>query len=96
MGLSILIPIYNYNVTLLVQSLTEQLTKTGKEGEIILFDDGSTSFISSNRLVENNSFVSFHRSEINEGRMATRRKLSDLARYNYLLFIDCDKKTGRL
>jgi hypothetical protein len=26
------------------------------------------------------------------GRMASRQKLSDLARYNYLLFLDCDSK----
>lgn len=90
MGLSILIPVYNYNVTSLVQALATQLTKTGKEGEIILLDDSSTSFISNNKLLENISFVSFHRNERNEGRMAARLKLSELARYSHLLFIDCD------
>jgi glycosyltransferase involved in cell wall biosynthesis len=89
-GLSILIPVYNYNVTSLVQTLAVQLTKTAKEGEIILLDDGSTSFVSENQLLQTIPFVSFHRNEKNEGRMVARQRLSELAQYDHFLFIDCD------
>jgi len=40
--LSILIPVYNFNVTQLVQTLAEQCAATGEAYEIICFDDGST------------------------------------------------------
>jgi hypothetical protein len=92
-GLSILIPVYNYNVSSLVKTLAAQLIKTGKEGEIILLDDGSSkAIITSNQPLQDIPFVSFHQNEKNEGRMVARQKLSGLARYNYLLFLDCDSE----
>lgn len=93
MGLSILIPVYNFDVSSLVNELTAQLIVTGKEGEIILLDDGSDpSYITPNQLLEQNAAVSFHRNMKNEGRMASRQRLSGLARYEYLLFLDCDSE----
>jgi glycosyltransferase involved in cell wall biosynthesis len=90
-GLSILIPVYNFDVSSLVTELTAQLTATGKEGEIILLDDGSDlEFISCNQLLQNKSSVSFHRNLKNEGRMASRLLLSQFARFDYFLFLDCD------
>ena len=95
-GLSILIPVYNFNVTSLVQALSAQLVRTGKEGEIILLDDGSDGFaLTANQSLENIQAVLFYRHEKNEGRMQTRQKLSGLARYEYLLFLDCDSKIIR-
>ena len=93
MGLSILIPVYNFNVTSLVQALSAQLVSAEKEGEIILLDDGSDGFaLTANQSLENIQAVLFYRHERNEGRMQTRQKLSGLARYEYLLFLDCDSK----
>lgn len=93
MGLSILIPVYNYNVSSLVKSLAAQLNKSGKEAEIILLDDGSdTNTVSVNQDLQNISFVSFYRNDKNEGRILARKKLATLARYNYLLFLDCDSE----
>jgi glycosyltransferase involved in cell wall biosynthesis len=90
-GLSVLIPIYNFNVTSLVQSLAGQLQKSGKEGEIILLDDGSASnSVNVNRSLQNIPSVKFYKNEKNEGRMLARQKLSSLARFDYLLFLDCD------
>jgi glycosyltransferase involved in cell wall biosynthesis len=90
-GLSILIPVYNYNVTSLVQALAGQLIKTGKTGEIILLDDGSDSpLVSFNQSLQNIPSVSFYQNDNNQGRMAARQKLSSLASYNHLLFLDCD------
>ncbi len=91
MGLSVLIPVYNFNVTSLVQSLAGQLQESGKEGEIILLDDGSYSdLLNVNQSLQNIPSVKFYKNEKNEGRMLARQKLSTLARYNYLLFLDCD------
>ncbi len=93
MGLSILIPVYNYNVTSLVRALSAQLLKTGNEGEIILLDDGSeTGALTTNQSLQNIPSVLFYRNESNEGRMLARQKLSGLARYGYLLFLDCDSE----
>jgi glycosyltransferase involved in cell wall biosynthesis len=90
-GLSVLIPVYNYNVTSLVHALSAQLEKTGKEGEIILLDDGSSDdTILANQSLQNISYVRFFRNEKNEGRMLARQKLSTLARFEWLLFLDCD------
>lgn len=93
MGLSILIPVYNYNVTSLVQALSAQLISTGKQGEIILLDDGSqTAFIDCNKSLADTELVSFHTNTTNQGRTASRKKLSSLAQYDYLLFLDCDSE----
>ncbi len=92
-GLSILIPVYNINVTSLVQALIAQLEKTGNEGEIILLDDGSDKFtLTANPSLQNIPAVFLYRNERNEGRMPARQKLSGLARYEYLLFLDCDSE----
>jgi len=92
-SLSILIPVYNFDVISLVKELTTQLSKSGKEGEIILLDDASLpSIISANAVLQELPAVSFFYNEKNEGRMASRQRLSQIARYDYLLFLDCDSK----
>ncbi len=91
MGLSILIPVFNVNVTSLVRTLAGQLLKTGQEGEIILVDDGSSDpVVSVNQFLQTITGVSFHQLEKNEGRMAARQKLAEWARFDHLLFLDCD------
>jgi glycosyltransferase involved in cell wall biosynthesis len=92
-GLSILIPVYNFDVSSLVNELSAQLTASGKEGEIILLDDGSDlSYITSNQLLQKKPSISFHRNLKNEGRMASRLLLSQFAQFNYFLFLDCDSE----
>lgn len=92
-GLSILIPVYNFNVTFLVQALSVQLVKAAQAGEIILLDDGSDKLTwSANQSLQNIPSVLLYRNERNEGRMRARQKLSGLARYEYLLFLDCDSE----
>src|SRR5262249_1672878 len=96
LGLSILIPVYNFDVTSLVRSLAEQLQQSGREGEIILVDDFSNpSFDTNNRKLTENSFLKYYRNEKNEGRTQSRRKLSSLAKFDHLLFIDCDSRIIR-
>jgi hypothetical protein len=77
----------------LVQALSAQLINTGYEGEIILWDDGSDKFVlTANQSLENIQSVLLYKNENNEGRMLTRQRLSGLARFEHLLFLDCDSK----
>lgn len=93
MGLSILIPVFNFNVTSLVQSLAGQLEKSGKEGEIIVLDDGSPDeSVNTNQGLQNIPSVKFIKNVMNEGRMLARQKLSSFARFEYFLFLDCDSE----
>ena len=90
-GLSILIPVYNFDVTPLVHALATQLKITGRTGEIILLDDGSDiNLVNNNQSLLNTPFVTFYKNQKNEGRMAARQKLAGYARYDHLLFLDCD------
>ena len=56
-------------------------------------DDGSSDeAILTNQSLQNIPSVLFFKNERNEGRMAARQKLSGLASYEYLLFLDCDSE----
>jgi len=91
--LSILIPVYNYNVLELVIRLHIQAQDLGKPFEIIVADDGSeptTCYINSQ--VERLNSVRYYQFVENSGRSKIRNKLAYLATYDYLLFLDCDSR----
>lgn len=99
--LSILIPIYNFDIQLLVNDLYQQLTKTGIPFEIICYDDGSSeTFKQLNRQILHLSTLSpFNPLKMtylelpqNLGRARIRNALAKAAQYPYLLFMDCDSK----
>jgi glycosyltransferase involved in cell wall biosynthesis len=89
-GISICIPIYNCDVSLLVQELHKQVELTGYPYEIILIDDGSTAYKESNRGLQNLPNTSYTELEENMGRAKIRNLLARKARYSHLLFLDCD------
>lgn len=96
MGLSVLIPVYNYDVAALVHALHSELVSLTKDGEIILLDDGSSaSFVSISQSLDNGNTIRFYANKVNEGRMAARQKLATLARFENLLFLDCDSRLTR-
>lgn len=89
--ISVLIPVYNYNIVTLVNKLHEQLIKAGVLFEIICRDDASKkSIVSSNLKINNLSHTRLITSEVNNGRVKTRQLLSADAKYDYLLFLDAD------
>ncbi|MBO6606148.1 glycosyltransferase family 2 protein [Psychroserpens sp.] len=89
--LSILLPVYNFDVRPLVNKLHEQLSTTGVTYEIICLDDASdSSFTSMNKAIEDVEGITYSISEINHGRVATRQFLAEKAKYNWLLFLDAD------
>lgn len=89
--LSILIPTYNYDCSLLVSELHIQCTDANIEFEIIVGNDGSTSDLSKLKALtsslKNFRFLDFKE---NRGRSAIRNILIDESKFNRLLFIDSD------
>ncbi|NMH88018.1 glycosyltransferase [Flavivirga algicola] len=89
--LSILIPVYNYNITNLVYNIHEQATRTKIEFEIICFEDGSNKYVIENKSsIETLMHTSIIVSSLNKGSIKSRQILSNQASYNWLLFLDSD------
>lgn len=88
--ISILIPTYNFNITQLVTDLHQQALNSYTDFEIIVMEDGSEKEVESNRLI--NELVNCKHIVLKEnvGRSAIRNKLAEEAKYDHLLFIDCD------
>ncbi|MFM2368879.1 MAG: hypothetical protein RL619_1179 [Bacteroidota bacterium] len=89
--LSILIPLYNYNVYPLVLELYKQCTDCGIDFEILCQDDASQSdlnvFNENVNTLSNCSFVSLKK---NLAHRENRNSLAEKAKFDYLLFIDGD------
>lgn len=91
--LSILIPIYNFDVRELVAELHRQCVLCNVPFEIICFDDASVTHIkNANKDISNHAFVNYIELNENIGRSAIRNKLAETAKYDFLLFMDCDSR----
>ncbi len=91
--LSILIPTYNYDVTTLAENLIKQAQYAKCPYEIIIFDDASKSnFQVKNKRLKNYHSINYEELANNTGRAKIRNLLAGTAKYEYLLFIDCDSK----
>ncbi|KAA1247205.1 glycosyltransferase family A protein [Aquimarina sp. RZ0] len=86
--LSILIPVYNYNAFPLIKEIHRQALSCSINFEIIVFDDGSHTYIDQNNAINNLSYCKFNSLDQNIGRSAIRNLLASEATYNTLLFID--------
>lgn len=91
--ISILIPVYNFNILQLVTELQRQATKASVPFEIIVLDDCSSSLLSGqNKEVGNLPGVRYNELDANIGRARIRNRLSEMAAYPSLLFMDCDSE----
>ncbi|MCC6723970.1 MAG: glycosyltransferase, partial [Saprospiraceae bacterium] len=91
--LSILIPIFNFDIRPLVKDLHEQCETLGIGYEIVCFDDGSTSeYKLLNKEIWKLPNVIYREMPQNLGRSAIRNALGKAARFDFLLFMDCDSK----
>jgi len=91
--LSILIPIYNYHCSELIETLHSQGKYNLVPFEIRILDDGSSlEFKSAHRKLSQLEFVHYEESDRNLGRSQVRNRLAKEAKYPYLLFLDCDSK----
>lgn len=88
--LSVLIPVYNYDVFTLVQTLYNQASECRIPFEIICIDDNSQHFLSENQEINKFKNTSFLILEKNIGRSAIRNLLAQKAAYENLLFLDAD------
>jgi hypothetical protein len=87
--ISVLIPIYNFNIAKLVKDLHAQLSYANVVFEIILGDDASLQPYNNEKLTELQGVTYFSLPE-NVGRAKMRNLLVEKASYPYLLFMDCD------
>ncbi|MEE9372205.1 MAG: glycosyltransferase [Saprospiraceae bacterium] len=91
--LSILIPIYEVKVVKLVNKLVKQCHVAKIEFEIICFDDGSSEKVkTANKAIDLVMGVNYVELSENKGRAKVRNMLAKMARYEYLLYLDCDSK----
>jgi len=89
--ISILIPTYNYNVTALFKALRAELETLNTKYEVICYEDGSSKFVEANGEIIKTITHSKHIiSKINKGRLSTRQSLAEMAKYDWLLFLDSD------
>jgi len=91
--LSILIPIYNFDVRSFVKELHLQAVNENVLFEILLVDDTSEmKFQKINPSLNELEFVSYIQLKENIGRSKIRNLLAEKAKYKYLLFADCDSE----
>ena len=90
-GLSILIPVYNADVSKLVHDLHRQALLLDFPFEIVLADDCSQpEFVEINKCLVNLDGVVYEQMPQNVGRAIIRNRLAQKARFDLLVFMDCD------
>lgn len=87
--ISICIPVYNFDVTALVSELEKQVKQANVPVEIVLIDDGSIEkFKKLNQHICNNH--TYIKLDKNIGRSRIRNRFLEYAKFDNLLFLDCD------
>ena len=89
---SVLIPVYNYNISALVSEIHKQLITSDIPFEILCYDDCSSngSLQDINKTINTLSHAEYHILPKNIGRSAIRNKLARDAKYDWCLFLDAD------
>jgi glycosyltransferase involved in cell wall biosynthesis len=92
MMISILIPVFNFDVTVLVKSIVNQAIDNNITFEIVCLDDASTDLEIANQNLKINEIAlcQYLISKENRGRTATRNELAKTATYEHVLFLDAD------
>jgi GT2 family glycosyltransferase len=91
--ISILIPVFNFNIVSLVTELHRQATKAAIPFEIIILDDCSSALLrDQNKDVGRLPGVRFYELDKNIGRARIRNRLAEMAGFSTLLFMDCDSE----
>jgi len=91
-GISVLIPVYEYNPAALLTALHKQCSTLSIPFEIIVFDDGSSleNYYRWKRAFDNIINLHIYHSDKNIGRAAIRNELIAKASFDWLLFLDAD------
>lgn len=86
--ISICIPVYNFNITSLINELSNQINSLNIQCEIIVIDDCSDNFKKINEIeCKKHTYLELPE---NIGRARIRNLFCKYAKYQYLLFLDCD------
>ncbi len=87
--ISICIPIYNYDISRLLEALNLQVEKLTISCEIILIDDCSSEYYKrfNEAVITKENYIELSK---NVGRSKIRNLFLVHAKYEYLLFLDCD------
>lgn len=94
--LSVLIPVFNFDIRPLVHQLHQQCQAANIPFEIIGLDDGSQPvFRGKNKAISDLAGVRYVELGENIGRSRIRNRLGEMAQYDQLLFMDCDSKIVR-
>lgn len=88
--ISILVPIFNRPVIALARELSAAGAEAGVPHEVIFIEDGSTEYLNQNKSVAKEQNTVYKVNSENIGRSAIRNLLADTAKYDLLLFLDCD------
>lgn len=88
--LSILIPVYNYSVYLLVSELQKQCLESNIQFEILCQDDASNLFKIENQKINILENCNFSVNNLNVGRGKNINFLAEKSKYEWLLIMDCD------
>ncbi|MGB5419653.1 glycosyltransferase family 2 protein [Algibacter sp.] len=88
-GLSICIPVHNFNCIESVKALCEQIENLTTKAEIIVIDDASSIALNELENFDNPNY-SFEKLSKNLGRAKIRNLLGKKAKFSHLLFIDGD------
>jgi glycosyltransferase involved in cell wall biosynthesis len=90
MKISLLIPVFDYDIVVLVHSMKNALLKVPELCEILIGDDGSSPEFREKYCSLEGDGVRVISAEKNIGRAAIRNRLAFEAKGDYLLFIDAD------
>jgi len=89
--ISVLIPVYNFVVVDLVGALQKEAGRLWDDYEILVVDDGSSGWMrQQNRLICQWPNVKLRELPENIGRARIRNLMAGMARFETLLFMDCD------
>lgn len=88
--LSILLPVYNYNVVPLVMELHKQCLECKIDFEILCQDDTSNLIEPDNQKINSLKNCGFSENKLNLGRGKNINSLAEKAQFDWLLIMDCD------
>ena len=90
---SICIPVYNYDVTPLVNDLHQQGVLLNVDFEILIVDDASDqTYREKNTTLSSLNHVKYHQLYQNIGRSKIRNLCASMASFEWIIFMDCDSK----
>jgi len=89
--ISVLIPVFNYDILPLVRELHQQLEGCNIPFEVRCLEDASDEeLFEQNRDISSFKRIFHSNNDKNLGRTLTRQKLAERAKYDWLLFLDAD------